>query len=272
MFGKIVELISYHELMFTLAWKNIAVRYKQAYLGVALAVLKPTLLMIIFTMVRSFVGIETGDIPYPVLTFAALMPWVFFQEATSESIISIVTHSSLIKKIYFPREILPLTAVTTKLFELCINFLILAGLMFFYQIPLTIYMLFVPVIIAYTIWVSLCISLVGAAMNVYYRDIATLLPVVLNLFMYGSPVIYPLSLVQQKLLVEQAAGTWSDLLYNIYIINPLVGIIDSFQKVMLQGSWPDMKVLGAGFILSVCLLPFSYWFFKRAEAYFVDII
>ena len=105
MFGRIKDLAAYHELMFTLAWKNITVRYKQAYLGVALAILKPTLLMIIFTLVRSFVGIETGDTPYPVLTFAALLPWIFFQEATSESIISVVGNAVLIRKIYFPREI-----------------------------------------------------------------------------------------------------------------------------------------------------------------------
>lgn len=265
-------LMSYHELMVVLAWKNIAVRYKQAYLGIAWAVLKPVTLVLIFMLVRSFVGIDSGNIPYPILTFAALMPWVLFQEATSEGVGSVVSHASLIRKIYFPREIFPLTTVLTKLVELGINFLVLAGLMLYYGMAPTIHMLWIPVIILYTILVSLSVTLAGAAMNVYFRDVASGIPLLLTLLMYASPVIYPLSLVKQTLLVKQAAGEWSNFLYTVYTLNPLAGIIDAFQRAVLQGAPPDVSTLWSGMVLTAVLLPVSYAIFKRAEAYFADVV
>src|SRR4030042_6401617 len=216
------NIISYRELLLTLAWKNVSIRYKQAYLGILWSVLKPLLLVLIFTIVRSFIGIDTGNIPYPILTFGALLPWVFFQESASEGIHSVVSNAALIKKIYFPRVIFPLTSVLTKLLELGINFIVLAGLMTYYKIAPTALILWVPLIIAYTMIVSLCISMAGGAMNVYYRDVASALPVALSLLMYLSPVIYPLSLVKKTLLINQAAGEWSNTLFTIYTLNPLV--------------------------------------------------
>src|SRR6476660_5447978 len=124
--------LDYRELIWALSWKNIIVRYKQAYLGLAWAILRPVMLMLIFTVIRAFVEIDSGGVPYPILTFAALMPWMLFQDATSEGVSSIVQNSNLIRKIYFPREIFPLTAVVTKLVEFGITVLILIGLMTYY--------------------------------------------------------------------------------------------------------------------------------------------
>lgn len=272
MIKTITNLVAYRELMLALAWKNIAVRYKQAYLGIAWAVLKPLMLVLIFTLVKSFVGIDSGDIPYPVLTFAALMPWIFFQEAASEGVNSVVGNANLIRKIYFPREIFPLTSVVTKLVELGISFSILAGLMAYYGIVPTAQILWALVIIAYTVLVVLSVSMIGAALNVYYRDIATALPVAFSLLMYASPVIYPLTLVQQKLLVDQAAGEWSNVFYFLYTLNPLAGIIDAFQNVMLRGLPPDWSALWPGMALTAILLPLGYIIFKRAESHFADVI
>lgn len=266
------SLWRYRELMWTLAWKNIWVRYKQAYLGIAWAVLKPVALMLIFTLVKSFVGIESGPIPYPILTFAALMPWVLFQEATSDGVNSVVANANLIRKVYFPREIFPLTSVLTKLVELGINFVILAGMMWYYHMAPTAYALWVPLIILYTIICSLTVTLVGAAMNVYYRDVATALPVALSLLMYASPIIYPLKLVQSKLLVHQAAGAWSHALYTLYTMNPMAGIIDAFQRALLHGTAPDFSAIWPGLIVVAALFPVSLALFKRAEAYFADVI
>ncbi|MCL7421345.1 MAG: ABC transporter permease [Methylobacter sp.] len=266
------NLYQYRELITALAWKNIAIRYKQAYLGILWAVLKPVMLMLIFTLVRSFVGIETGDIPYPILTFAALLPWVFFQESASEGVNSVTSNAALIKKIYFPREVFPLTAMVTKLVELTISFFILAGMMMYYQMMPTIHALWTPVIVLYTMIVALTISFFGAAINVYYRDMSQALPVALSLLMYGSPVIYPLSLVQKKLIEEQAAGEWSERLYMLYTLNPLAGIIDSCQRVLLKGLPPDFDSLLPGLILTMLILPLSYLYFKRAENWFADII
>ena len=266
------NLVEYHELMTVLAWKNITLRYKQAYLGIAWAVVKPLILMLIFTLVKSFVGIDSVNIPYPLLTFAALMPWIFFQESASEGVSSVVGNANLIKKIYFPREIFPITAVVTKLVELGINFVILAGLMIWFQYIPSIHILWVPFIILYTILAALSIAFVGAAINVYYRDMGTALPVLLSLLMYASPVMYPLQLVKDKLLEQQAAGEWSNLLYTLYTLNPLAGIIDAFQSVVLKNQPPDLMAMIPGMILVAILLPLSYAFFKRAESYFADVI
>lgn len=266
------NLYDYRELIAALAWKNIIVRYKQAYLGILWSVLKPLMLMLIFTLVRSFVGIDTGDTPYPILTFAALMPWIFFQESASEGIGSVTGNAALIKKIYFPREVFPLTAMVTKTVELAINFLILAGLMAYYQMLPTLHALWAPAIILYTMIVALTISFFGAAANVYYRDVAAALPVALSLLMYASPIIYPLDLVKQKLLIEQAAGDWSEKLYTLYLCNPLAGIIDAFQRVLLKGLPPDWHALLPGAIITAVALPVSYLFFKRAESWFADVI
>ncbi len=272
MIKTITNILTYRELMLALAWKNITVRYKQAYLGIAWAVMKPAMLVLIFSLMKSFVGIDSGDIPYIILTFAALMPWIFFQEAASEGVNSVVGNASLIRKIYFPRVIFPLTSVITKLVELGINFLILAGLMIYYQMAPTLYILWVPLIFVYTILVVLSVSMVGAAMNVYYRDVATALPVALSLLMYASPVIYPLTLVKEKLLINHAAGEWSNFLYLIYTLNPLAGIIDAFQHAVLRGSQPDFSSLWPGMVLTLILLPVSYIIFKRAESHFADVI
>jgi len=266
------DLYSYRELVSTLARKNIAIRYKQAYLGIAWAVIKPVTLMLIFTLVKGFVGIDSGNIPYPILTFAALLPWIFFQESASEGVGSVVGNTALIKKIYFPREIFPITAVATKLIELGINAMILAALMAWYGMVPTIYILWAPVIILYTVLAALTIAFVGSALNVYYRDVGQALPVLLSLLMYASPVIYPLQLVKDKLLVQQAAGEWSNLLYTVYTLNPLAGIIDAFQSVVLRGTAPDLGAMVPGAVLIAVLLPLSYAFFKRAESYFADVI
>lgn len=268
----ILNIYQYRELIGVLAWKNIIVRYKQSYLGLLWAILKPVLLMLIFTLVKSFVGIESGDIPYPVLVFAALMPWIFFQESASEGVGSVVGNASLVRKVYFPREIFPITATITKFVELLIGFCILAVLMYIYDMSLTMNALWVPLIIFYTMIVALCISFAGSAANVYYRDVSTALPVLLSLFMYASPVIYPLTLVHEKLIVQQAAGDWSTFLYNLYLLNPLAGIIDNFQRVLLKGLPPEFSTLLPGMITIAILLPISYKFFKRAEAHFADVI
>ena len=266
------NIVDYRELIAVLAWKNITVRYKQAYLGITWAILKPVTLMLVFTLVRSFVGIPSGNVPYPVLAFAALLPWIFFQESASEGVQSVVGNAALIRKIYFPREVFPLTSMITKLLELVINAIILAGLMFWFGMTPSSQILWAPVIILYTILVSLAIALVGAALNVYYRDVGTALPVLLSLLMYASPVIYPLDLVKDKLLVHKAAGDWSQSLYTLYTLNPLAGIIESFQNVVLRGTPPDFLALLPGAIMIGFALPVSYMIFKRAEAYFADVI
>lgn len=272
MITAIKNIIEYRELIAVLAWKNITVRYKQAYLGIGWAVLKPLALMLVFTLIRSIVGIPSGNVPYPILAFAALMPWIFFQESASEGVQSVVGNAALIRKIYFPREVFPITGIITKLVELGINAIILVALMLWFRVVPSVYVVWAPIIIIYTMLASLAIALAGAAMNVYYRDVGAAMPVLLSLLMYASPVIYPLELVKNKLLVQRVAGEWSDVLYTLYTLNPLAGIIDSFQNVVLRGAPPDFGAILPGAILVAFALPISYLIFKRAESYFADVI
>ena len=180
-----------------------------------------------------------------------------------------VGNAHLIRKIYFPREIFPVTAVVTKTVEFLINCLILAGLMAWYGIAPTWQILWVPLLLVYVLLASLAVAFVGAAMNVYFRDVSAALPVVLSVIMYLSPVIYPIHLVQEKLLPHGEKGS---VLYSVYLMNPLAGIIDAFQRVVLKGLPPDVGTLTPGFILVLLLLPVSYLIFKRAESHFADVI
>jgi len=272
MLTRLKDLLQYRELIAVLAWKNIAVRYKQAYLGIAWAVLKPIMLVAIFTVMRSFIGIDSGAVPYPILTFVALMPWILFQESASDGVGSVVGNANLIRKIYFPREVFPLTSVVTKTVEFGINLVILALLMAWYRFMPTIHVLWLPLLLIYTLLGALTIAFAGAALNVYYRDVSAALPVGLSLMMYLSPVIYPLHLVREKLVVQQAAGEWSNALYTLYTANPLAGIIESFQRTLLKGLPPDWSIVLPGLVLTVVLLPLSYLYFKRAEAHFADVV
>ncbi|MCP5288015.1 MAG: ABC transporter permease [Burkholderiaceae bacterium] len=266
------NLYDHRELIATLAWKNVVLRYKQAYLGLAWTILKPIVLMTVFVIVRSFIGIPSGSVPYPVLAFAGLALWIFLQESISEGTGSIVSNAVLIRKIYFPREIFPVTAVLTKLLEFSISFTLLLGMMAWFGITPTWQSLWALPLLLYVILVSLCVVLVGSALNVWYRDVAAAIPVVLSVLMYLSPLLYPLRLVEQKLLVDKAAGPWSDWVYVLYTLNPMAGAIDSFQNAMLRGLPPNWQALLPGAVLVACVLPVSYLLFKRAEARFTDVI
>ena len=272
MSNAIRTVADYRELLLVLVWKDISVRYKQAYLGLAWAVIKPIMVMLIFTLLRSFVGIDSGNIAYPVLAFAALLPWTFFQDATTAGVNSIVGNAHLIRKIYFPREVFPLTAVLAKLVDFGLNFVILGVLMAFYHMLPTAQVIWLPFVIFYTVLVALSVTFIGAAWNVYYRDIGAAVPMLLTVLLYVSPIIYPLELVKRKLLVQRAAGEWSELLYGLYTTNPLAGIVDSFQRVLLKGLPPDFYAIGPGLLLTLALLPLSYAVFKRADAWFADVI
>jgi len=266
------NVFMYRELIAVMAWKQIIVRYKQSYLGLVWAILKPVTLMLVFTLLNSIIGITSGDIPYPLLSYTALIPWIFFQESTSEGVGSIVHNAQLIRKIYFPREIFPLTGVMTKLVEFGINCLVLGCLFAYLKIMPAATAVWVPLLVVYIIFASLAVALAGAALNVFYRDVSTMLPILLQLMMYGSPVIYPMSLVRQKLLIYHVAGHWSDILYRLYTFNPLAGIIDAFQRTVIYGQAPDWDVMWPGLLLTLLALPLSYVAFKRAEMHFADIV
>jgi lipopolysaccharide transport system permease protein len=272
MIAAVRDFVLYRELLAVLVWKSIAVRYKQAYLGLGWAILKPLTLVLVFVLVRSFVGIDSGNVPYPLLTFVALMPWTLFQESTADGINSIVSNYALIRKIYFPREVFPVASVLSKVVEFAINAMILALMMAWYGFAPSFTVLWVPVLVLYTVLVSLVVVFFAASLNVRFRDVSQLLPAALSLLLYASPIIYPLQLVKDKLLVAHASGSWSDTIYFLYTLNPVTGIIDAFQRSVLQGLAPDPRTMLPGLALVVAFLPLSYSYFKRAEADFADLV
>lgn len=272
MISIVQRLYDYRELLLVLAWKNITLRYKQSYLGVAWAIFRPMALVAIFMLVRSFVGIDSGAVPYALLTYCAMVPWVYFQDASSEGVGSIVNNANLIKKIYFPREVFPVSSLLSKLLELGVGLLILTLMMVWYQWPVTWHVVWVPFILIYTMLAALSISLVGAALNVFSRDISQVVPLLLSMLMYVSPVMYPIHLVQRVLLEQRIAGDWSEALYLLYTLNPMAGIIDAMQRTLLMGQEPAWSNMLPGAILILVLLPLSYAVFKRAESYFADVI
>lgn len=258
--GQVKQLVYYRDLLYTLSLHRIKVRYKQSMLGIAWAVLQPVSLMLIYTVVFSLIArMPSNDTPYAVFSYTALLIWTYFSTALSNATNGLVSHSQLVTKVYFPREILPLTYVIAALFDLVIASTVLGGLLIYYHIPLTLNVLYtIPIILILTVFVTAA-SLFFSALQVRFRDIGMAMPLLLQLWMFASPVIYPLSAVPARLR-------------PVYMLNPMAGIVDNFRQVVLQGDTPNLKTLGISALLSLVLLVASYVFFKRVEATVADVI
>lgn len=256
----LIGLAHYRDLLYTLSAHRVNVRYKQSLLGIGWAVLQPLSLMLIYTLVFSYIArIPSDGVPYAVFAYSALLPWTYFSNALTSATTGLVSHSHLVTRVYFPREILPLTYVIAALFDLIIASTILAGLMFYYRITLTVNVLFaVPIVLVLTCFVT-AVSLVLSAIQVRFRDVGVAMPLLLQLWMFATPVVYPLSAVPERFRA-------------FYVLNPMVGVIESFRRVALQGLAPDFGSLGVAAGVSIVLLPFAYIYFKRVEATVADII
>lgn len=256
----LARLRDYGDLLHTLTVHRIAVRYKQTSLGLAWALLQPLMMMVIFTAVFSLLARMPSDgAPYALFAFTALLPWSLFNTAVTGGTNSLVAHTSLITKVYFPREILPITYAAAALFDFAIGFVVLLGLMYWFAVPLTAHALMVlPIVALLVLWI-LAVSLVLAAIQVRFRDIGVALPVLMQILMFASPVIYPLS------VVPESWRPW-------YLLNPLAGIVSSFRDVLLRQTMPDAYPLGAACLVTAVVVPAAYMFFKHAEATMADLI
>ncbi|HEY0872098.1 MAG TPA: ABC transporter permease [Vicinamibacterales bacterium] len=254
------RLFEYADLLRTLSIHRINVRYRQTLLGVAWAVLQPLLMMVIFAIVFSrFAGIASEGAPYALFAYVALLPWTFFGTAVTTATGSLVSHTQLITKVYFPREILPLTYIVAGLFDFALGLIALAALMAWFQAPVTTAILYLPLLVGLLAAFALAISLVLSALQVRWRDVGVAMPVLVQVWMFVSPVIYPLSVVP---------AAWRPL----YLLNPLAGIINSFRDVLLRGQAPDPVPLGYAVAVTAIALPLAYQVFKRAEATMADIV
>ncbi len=254
------KLFSYHELLVNIALRDIKARYKQSLLGATWAIIQPLSLMLIFTVVFSkFLHVNTNGTPYPLFSYCSLLPWSFFASSLTFAIPSLINNSNLITKIYFPREIFPMAAVTSCFLDFLIAGVLFVFMMFYYQVQISWYILFVPFIVCIQILFTLGISLFGAAVIVFFRDVRYIVPLGLQLWMFATPVVYPTHSVPARYL-------------SVYMINPMAGIIDAYRHVILYKSPPDMKYLGMACIFSLFTFGLSYRFFKKMEMKFADVI
>jgi lipopolysaccharide transport system permease protein len=254
------ELWEFRELLFFLTWRDIKVRYKQAALGVAWAILQPLITMVIFSVIFGrLANLPSEGVPYPVYSFVALLPWQLFAGALARIGISLVTNTNLITKVYFPRLLVPLSAVGSALFDFAISFVILMLMMLFYRIHLTWAILALPFLILFAIVTAVAVGLWFAALNVQYRDIQFALPFIIQAWMYASPVAYSSELIPP--------GFW----HVIYNLNPMVGVIDGFRWALLGTAPPDILFLVSVAAVIVILIS-GLMYFKKMEEFFADIV
>jgi homopolymeric O-antigen transport system permease protein len=253
------SLWEYRELLYFLTWRDVKVRYKQTVLGAAWAVIQPLFTTIVFSIFfGKLAGVQSDGIPYPVFAYAALMPWTFFSNAVNSSGNSLVVSAHLITKVYFPRMIIPASAVAAGLIDLTVAFGILIVLMTCYGVGMTWSLLMAPALVAMTALLAVAVGMWMSALNVKYRDIRYALPFAIHLTMFVTPIIYPVSLVPSR---------WRWLL----AFNPLAGIIEGYRSAFFGRpfDWPMLAISAA---ITFTLLFYATYYFKRVERAFADII
>src|SRR5512138_596464 len=258
-------LWAYRELVYFLTWRDIKVRYKQAALGVTWAIIQPVVNMVIFTLIFGrLAGMKTdASIPqewYPIFSFAALLPWQLFQGALQRSGISLVGNANLLTKVYFPRLIIPFSAVAAGLVDFIFAFLVLVGLMIYYQVPFNWNMLWLPALVLLALLAALAVGLWLAALNVQYRDVQHMIPFLLQAWMYASPVAYSIDIIP-------ASGPWR----LIYGLNPMTGVIQGFRWALLGGNPPD-QLMWISIVMVLGLLVTGLYYFRRMERNFADMV
>jgi lipopolysaccharide transport system permease protein len=254
------ELIGYAHLILSFAQRDIRAKYKQTVFGIAWAVFQPLSLMVAFTFVFSrFAKVDSEGIPYPIFAYSALIFWTCFASAVSQGTIAMTANANLVRKIYFPRETLLLAVMISSLIDLAIAALVFLAMLAYYGIGLTWAALWVVPLLALQVLVTLAVICVTSAVHVHFRDIGHVLPLALLLWMFATPVAYPLSSVPVSVL-------------PLYTLNPMAGLIDAYRLVLLRGTAPDLAYLGSALAAAVVGLAVAYLFFKRAERTFADII
>jgi lipopolysaccharide transport system permease protein len=255
------DLWRYRELFYFLAWRDILVRYKQTVIGIAWALIRPFLTMVVFTVVFGHLAkLPSGGAPYPILVFSAMLPWQFFSNSLSECSNSLIANANLLSKVYFPRLVVPTSAVVVSFVDFMISGILLLGLMAWYDFVPSWRILMLPVFIVIAFMAAMGAGLWLAALNVKYRDFRFIVPFIVQFGLYISPVGFSSSIVPQQ---------WR----LLYSLNPMVGVIDGFRWAILGG---DMHTFSAGFWLSMALVGLLFfsgiWYFRKVERTFADVI
>lgn len=256
----ITELWRYKELLYFFTWRDLKVRYKQTIIGVAWAVFQPLVTMFVFTIFfNKLANIPSDGIPYPIFVYTGLLFWQFFSNALSDTSNCLVSNQSIITKVYFPRLILPLSSVLTKLVDFGISASILLLLMIYYQFtPQLVSLIVIPIVLLISFMASVGLGLILAAINVKYRDVRYALPFFIQMLLFVTPVIYPASI----------AGKYSWIL----ALNPMTGAIQSARAALLGTTEINWLLIGISFSACLILLFTGIYIFKKVERYFADIV
>lgn len=259
------DLWAYRELLYFLVWRELKVRYKQTFLGVAWVVMQPLLMTLIFTVfLGMLVRVPTSGAPYSLVVYTGLVPWIFFSGSVSVCSFSIIANANLITKVYFPRILIPAASVGAKLVDLAMSFAILICLVFFFRLVLHYHLVLtwnlcaLPFLIVLITLLTFGLGTLAAGLNVRYRDVGQALPVLIQLGMFVSPVVYPISIVPEK---------WR----MLYALNPMVGIIEGFRAALLGGQFDQFAlIVSASF--TIASLVCAAYSFRRVETSFADLI
>ena len=254
------ELWAYRELLYFLIWRDVKVRYKQTALGVAWAIIQPLFTMILFSLFFGRLGkIPSDGIPYPLFSFAALVPWTFFAHGLTLASNSLVGSANLIKKVYFPRLAVPIAAVTSGLIDFSIAFILLLGMMLYYGVLPTLNVMWLPFLLLLTLMTSLGVSLWLSALNVQFRDVRYILPFLTQLWLFATPIAYPSSLLPEP---------WR----TLYSINPMVGVVEGFRWALLDAKTAPGPMLIVSSLAALALLVGGAFYFRRLEKIFADVV
>jgi lipopolysaccharide transport system permease protein len=260
------DVWKYRELLYFLVWRDVKVRYKQTALGAAWAVLQPTLTMVVFTLLFGrLANIGSDGLPYPIFAYAGLLPWTFFAQGLGHSSESLVGSANLIRKVYFPRLVIPAASVLAGVVDFAIAFVVLIGLMAYYGIWPSAAVLFLPFLLLLAFATSLGVGLWLSALNVEYRDVRYVVPFFVQLWLFVTPVIYPSSKVAPK-LAEYGIPPW------VYGLNPMAGVVEGFRWALLgrgQGPWA-MILVSSG--VTAFLVTSGAFYFRRMERSFADVV
>jgi len=254
------QLWEYRELLYFLVWRDIKVRYKQTLLGAAWAIIQPFFTMVVFSIFFGRLAkIPSDGVPYPIFSFAALVPWSFFATALNQSSNSLVASANLIKKVYFPRLAIPIATVFSGLVDFGLAFLILLGMIFFYGLTPTINIVWLPCFLLLAFVTALGVGFWLSALNVQYRDVRYTVPFLTQFWMFSSPVVYPSSLL---------AEPWR----TLYGLNPMVGVIEGFRWALLGTNTAPGGIIIASSAAALIILITGAFFFQRMEKNFADVV
>jgi lipopolysaccharide transport system permease protein len=254
------ELIAKRDLLFAWTVRTIRGRYQQSILGWLWAIVQPAASVTIFTIIFTrIVPVNTGDIPYPVFSFVAVVIWTFFSASLTDMTASLIQNMTLVTKIYFPREAIPIAAMLARLMDFGVALALLVVLLLMFRIPIFLTgWLYLPGVLAVQLMLTIGLGLICAALNIFYRDVQSLLSLVIQLWFYASPIIYPVSEVPSSL-------------QPFYYFNPMTGLLESYRDILIRGHLPGSYLVPAT-IISCAIFLTGYWFFKRVEFKFADIV